>query len=86
MIEFSLGAKPFYEILREILETAWAIEGSAGSFQDFKDMALQGERPVEERVKILEQAGMSDGLKDNLCKILDHLKQSRMAILMKSTR
>lgn len=49
LIEFTLGAQPEQDILREMLETAWKIEGAAGGLKGYKNKALQGERPVEER-------------------------------------
>ena len=54
LIEFTLGAQPFQETIREILETAWSIEGSAG-LQTYLDKALQGERPIEEKVRLFNQ-------------------------------
>jgi hypothetical protein len=86
LIEFTLGSKAFQDTLKDMLETAWAIEGSDGGLKSFKEMALQGENPVEERRWLYEQAGYSDSYKDRQVKILEDLRQARMAIIMKSTR
>jgi transposase-like protein len=84
LVEFTLGTEPYQQTIREILETAWAIEGSAG-LQNYIEKALQGEKPVEERVRAFQQAGMADSVKRNLINILTHLRQPRMSLVMSST-
>jgi hypothetical protein len=37
LIEFTLGAQPEQNILREMLETAWRIEGAAGGLKGYKN-------------------------------------------------
>jgi amidase len=37
LIEFTLGAQPEQETLREMLETAWRIEGAAGGLNGYKN-------------------------------------------------
>ena len=37
LIEFTLGAEPEQETLREMLETAWRIEGAAGGLNGYKN-------------------------------------------------
>ena len=47
--------------------------------------ALQGEKPIEEKLRLLKQARMSNSFKSKLIDILHDLNQDRMALLMKST-
>ncbi len=56
-------------MLREILETAWCIEGSSG-IETYREKALQGERPVQERQKQFEQIELGESFKSNLINIL----------------
>jgi Asp-tRNA(Asn)/Glu-tRNA(Gln) amidotransferase A subunit family amidase len=37
LIEFTLGAQPEQDTLREMLETTWRIEGAAGGLNEYKN-------------------------------------------------
>lgn len=52
--------------MSEALTSAYTILNSGGQFRDYTEKALQGEKPLEERARMLKQAQLSNAFKANL--------------------
>eukprot|EP00347_Sterkiella_histriomuscorum_P006735 403351633 len=86
VVEFKMGAQAQgQDLLCQGVLLAYRLVCSSGQMKEYRD-GLNGEEPVEEMKKILQQASLSNSFKDSLIQILKQLKQERMAIVMESTK
>ncbi len=69
-----------------MLTSAYRVLNAAGQLQFFREQALCGEKPIEERRRVLKQALLGNGFKDNLIAVMKSLRQDRMALVMESTK
>ncbi|TNV73302.1 hypothetical protein FGO68_gene179 [Halteria grandinella] len=86
LVELSLCSGPRgVAFFAEGVPLSYKVHGARGEMREYVE-SLQGEKPIEERQRVLEQAQLSNGFKDNLMPILTELHQERMAMVMDATK